>query len=269
MTKKKYKELYNGTLEQFIDEEKERLSPLGAKDISWIKEVLTFPEAPKEGQEELKKIFLTDADLQGKEIQFDEAAIKKNFDNKLSEKIEISKKFPREILDEIADLRMFCLGYVTEKVNTLLKKYLGCKQTMNENLMRMAIMQTQYAEKSLRKKIQFHEYMFKLVSNIMISEKNVHIHFWGMPTLIIQEAEIVEQEALINKQKNYFTNWEQRKEVASTILEAIEVFKNNDKYEVHCLMCNQSSDGKRLLWYFTGRGTDIDQNGKDFLSLNC
>lgn len=264
---KKYKELYNEELNQFIDKEKERLSPLGAKDIPWIKEVLTLSGAPKEGQEELKKIFLTDADLQGKEMQFDEAAIKKNFDNKLSEKMEISKKLPKEILDEIADLRMFYLGYVTPKVNNLLKEYLGPKQTMNESLMRIAILRTQYAEKFLRKKIQFHEYMFKVISDIVTSERDVYIHFLGMPTLIIREAEIVEQEALINKPKNYFANWEQRKEASSTVLEAIEVFKNNDKYEVHCLMCNQRSDGKRLLWYFTVRGINIDQDGENSLSF--
>lgn len=243
------------------------VSPLGAKDIPWIKEVLTLSGAPKEGQEELKKIFLTDADLQGKEMQFDEAAIKKNFDNKLSEKMEISKKLPKEILDEIADLRMFYLGYVTPKVNNLLKEYLGPKQTMNESLMRIAILRTQYAEKFLRKKIQFHEYMFKVISDIVTSERDVYIHFLGMPTLIIREAEIVEQEALINKPKNYFANWEQRKEASSTVLEAIEVFKNNDKYEVHCLMCNQRSDGKRLLWYFTVRGINIDQDGENSLSF--
>ncbi|MFQ9736631.1 MAG: hypothetical protein ACLR06_02265 [Christensenellaceae bacterium] len=113
----------------------------------------------------------------------------------------------------------------------------------------------------LRKNIRFGNYLLKIVSNIQKKGNRVYIEFVGLPTLVIKKAEIIEWESVCcTEQDGVYPA--KIKPIATTTAKAVEVARHEDKYELHFLMCNESSEGKLLVWNFTVSGSDIDSEGE-------
>ncbi len=195
---KTYQELYKKELESFMQKEKERLTPFDLTKLPWLDKALASMRVSKQNLKALKAVLEKESGyFQQRKIEFDEEAIKRKFDNTLNDKIETCKKFPGEILNEVADLRVFALGYVTEKVRRMTEIYLAEKDKQNLDLMRLSYKETNRAEMSLRKNIRFGNYLLKIVSDIHREGNAVYIEFVGLPTLVIIGAEIMEWETVV------------------------------------------------------------------------
>ena len=246
---KSYQQLYKKELDCFMKKEKERLTPPDWTTVPWLDKALVSMRISKRNIKALKEAVEKEGDFfHQKPVQFDEEAIKRKFDTDLSNKIETCKNFPAEILNEVKDLRIFALGYVTEKVKKMTDIYLEGMNKQNFDLMRLSYNQTNIAETSLRKNIRFGNYLLKIVSNIQKKGNRVYIEFVGLPTLVIKKAEIIEWESVCcTEQDGVYPA--KIKPIATTTAKAVEVARHEDKYELHFLMCNESSEGKLLYWH--------------------
>lgn len=259
---KSYQQLYKTELDGFMKKEKERLTPPDWTTAPWLDKALTSIGISKRNIKALKELLEKEGEFfRQRQVQFDEEAIKRKFDNQISNKIETCKKFPAEILNEVKDLRVFALGYVSEQVKKMAEVYLEEKDKQNLELMRASYNQTNIAETSLRKNIRFGNYLLKMLSNIQKKGNRVYIEFVGLPTLVIKKAEIIEWESICYKEQDGVYP-AKIKPIATTTAKAVEVARHEDRYELHFLMCNESSEGKLLVWNFTVSGSNIDSEGE-------
>lgn len=243
--------------------EKACLSPLDANDLPWVDRTLTRSGLAKESRQALKSLLWKEIEARNKEgFEIDEEAIRRKFDNYLDNKLKICEQLPQEILKEIADIRVFGLGYMTQKVKDVLSAHLEEKDKENLHLVELSYREVERAEAALKKGIRFINYVGQTLSGIVKAGIDVEIKFIGLPTLVVRNANVIEWEGIVHKPKNYLEIPAKRKPPAVTKAEGVEVAKNGALYELHILMCNESSEGKRLAWNFTVSGTDIDSEGE-------
>ena len=239
------------------------MSPLDANDLPWLDRTLSRSGLTKENRQALKSLLWKEIEARNKGgFEIDEEAIRRKFDNYLDNKLKICEQLPQEILKEIADIRVFCLGYMTQKVKNMLSAYLEEKDKENLRLVELSYREVGRAEAALQKEIRFINYVGQPLSGIVKAGNRVEIRFIGLPTLIVRSASVIEWEGIVHKPKNYLELPAKRKPPAMTKAEGVEVAKNGALYELHILMCNESSEGKRLAWNFTVSGTDIDSEGE-------
>ena len=79
--------------------------------------------------------------------------------------------------------------------------------------------------------------------------------------MVIKKAEIIEWESICYKEQDGVYP-AKLKPIATTTAKAVEVARHEDRYELHFLMCNESSEGKQLVWNFTVSGSNIDSEGE-------
>ena len=258
-----YRQFYQKELESFMIKEKACLSPLDANDLPWVDRTLTRSGLAKESRQALKSLLWKEIEAKNKEgFEIDEEAIRRKFDNYLDNKLKICEQLPQEILKEIADIRVFGLGYMTQKVKDVLSAHLEEKDKENLHLVELSYREVERAEAALKKGIRFINYVGQTLSGIVKAGIDVEIKFIGLPTLVVRNANVIEWEGIVHKPKNYLEIPAKRKPPAVTKAEGVEVAKNGALYELHILMCNESSEGKRLAWNFTVSGTDIDSEGE-------
>ena len=89
----------------------------------------------------------------GKFIEFDKELFDKNFKDMQENRISVCSRLPETILEKIADIRVFALGYATPEVKKLLRTY--CKELSDElaEVKKIAYRQTVFAEMKLHKVI--------------------------------------------------------------------------------------------------------------------
>ena len=257
-----YQEFYKKALDKFMNAEKKRLSPLDANDLPWLDKTLARSGLPEAMQKNLKVMFWKEIEKSQKGFEIDEEALRRKFGNHFNNKRKLCAQLPKEILEEVADIRVFCLGYMTQKVKDILSAYLEEKEKENLHLLELSYNQTQKAEAELKNGIRFLNYTTKTLLSIEKNKNNVRINFVGLPTLVVKDARIIEWEGMVHKPQKYFEGWAKRKPPATTVAEGVEVYKTECGYELHFLMCNESNEGKRLAWNFTVSGSDIDSEGE-------
>lgn len=126
-----YQAVYNKRLKKFHDSERAREEFRDPQEDlkrydAWINEP-NISEEEKKKRIEHKKItlYLQKERFDTGYYRYDEAFTKKMFDVDLKWRLELISHLPDYILSEVADVRIFALGYVSKKVKTLLKAY--CK----------------------------------------------------------------------------------------------------------------------------------------------
>ena len=75
-------------------------------------------------------------------IKFDKELAKKRFETEYNKKMMIARQLPEDIVQEISDLRVFCLGYVTPTVRDKVCRYCEHKSTEVRNQVKVALKQT-------------------------------------------------------------------------------------------------------------------------------
>ena len=129
-----YKELYNSKLNSFLEEEKEvsemDYEPETWEDIQIMDDegnIISAREVMSEEEFEAlrKQLLEEEQNQQDVEIEpYDEEASTNDFLEMHQDEIEeLKENLPKEILDEVADIRVLALGVATEKVKDLVDKY--------------------------------------------------------------------------------------------------------------------------------------------------
>ncbi len=159
------------------------------------------------------------------------------------------------ILDEVADIRILALGYVSKNVYNKIKKY--CNE--NERFVRKNMKEYgDYLEKEFKENkpnflddFNFHDRNIKLsmlLDNDLILYLNGEDGNFKINKIIFKDVKIIKQDSeLINSQWLY-----------------AEVYKNAQNYEIHVLI----SDAESKLGYLTFKCSNVQYECKDRLLFN-
>ena len=229
---------------------------------AWINEP-NISQEEKEKRMEYKKItlFLERERFEtGKYHQYDEAFTRKMFDVDLKWRLELILHLPDYILSEVADVRIFALGYASKRVKALLRDY--CKHLRREykKVLGKAQIETNKAEGKLPKRIMANEYDELMLQRIYRKGGNVFLMF-DSGTLKVVNGEIIEREETRiyhYKRKEPYSGW-------SMVLYA-EVSYENGLFGIHLMIDNKDKKGKSKYWYLTVQGTSIIECKGSYLS---
>ncbi len=214
-------------------------------------------EAEQQEREGFRKMFLH---LNRKRLEggvyfpFDEAAARRKFHTEFEYYVQLYQHLPQYILTEIADIRMFALGYVAPNVMKLLKGY--CKHLRNtSHLIRKKVQQATYrAQHYLTQTFFLEEYNEVLLTGIEKTTDGIRLCFEENETLLIKNGAIVEcgnASPIPYQPDDPESGWS--KVVAS------ELYYENNLFELHFLISDENERNEKQVWNLTLLGSDIFQ----------
>ena len=190
-------------------------------------------------------------------IKFDKELAKKRFETEYNKKMMIARQLPEDIVQEISDLRVFCLGYVTPTVRDKVCRYCEHKSTEVRNQVKVALKQTKEVKATLKTWLNFY-YWDRILLAIREEEKHIYLdidnekYFEKNTVLVISDGKILEQEEQVYPyKKNVYAS------PYTGIIET-ELHRAGDQYEVHFLLQNVDRTGKEKIWYLTIAGTNVE-----------
>ena len=173
----------------------------------------------------------------------------------------IAEELPQEILNEISDLRVFCLGYVTPTVRDKVCRYCQQKSREVRSQFKVALKQTKEVRETLKTWSNFC-YWNRIILAIREEKKCIYldmdneIYFEENTTLVISNGKILEQEEQVYPyKKNVYAS------PYTGIIET-ELHRAGELYEVHFLLQNVDSTGNEKIWYLTIAGTNVEVETK-------
>ena len=89
-------------------------------------------------------------------IKFDKELAKKRFETEYNKRMMIVQQLPEDILQEILDRRIFCLGYVTPTVRDKVCRYCQQKSRELRNQVKVALKQTKEVKATLKTWLNFY-----------------------------------------------------------------------------------------------------------------
>lgn len=173
--------------------------------------------------------------------QFDREKVSEQFHDFINHKEYIEKALPTEILKEIADIRVFMLGKASLQVIKAVTQF--CEENSKSMQRTLEEYRNYYKEssKSFDKKvvdnINFHDCY---ITNINQTEKALTIlfdnsgGFTDIDEVIFENYKVIKQDGLLQN-----TWWLYD-----------EIYKVNDKYELHVLLQNKNMDLLEFIIYF-------------------
>ena len=262
-----YQAVYNKRLKKFHDSERTREEFRDTQEDlkrydAWINEPNISEEEEKKRIEHKKiTLYLQKERFDAsKYYQYDETFTKKMFDSDLKWRMELIAHLPDFILKEVADLRVFVLGYASKRVKTLLKEYCKLLRREYKKVLNKARIETDKAESKLPKRIMANEYSELMLQRIYQKDGNVFLVF-DSGTLKVVNGEIIEQEEkrlYHYKEKDPYSGW-------SMVLYA-EVGYENGLFVLHLMIDNKDKIGQSKYWYLTLQGTSIIECRGSYLS---
>ena len=254
-----YNSLYQKRLKRFIELEKANPAYLNPDEETHRIEEYANEENIDDDERERRK-YLRDYILSenekfkkaGAPFVFEEKAVTDRLNEYIRQKIELFQHLPQYILDKIADIRVFALGYASAEVKRLLRPY--CTETKHKcrALEKQAERETDKAEKYLSEKLGISGYRELLLSDIAIQKGDIYLTFDFGNKLHIKNGEFLErEETKIYPLNAYVPN------SGCTIVQGAELYHIGNKYEIDFLIENRDEMDTGKLWYLTIQGTDI------------
>ena len=194
-------------------------------------------------------------------IKFDKELAKKRFETEYNKRMMIVRQLPEDIVQEISDLRVFCLGYVTPTVRDKVCHYCQQKSREVRNQFKVALRQTKEVQKTLKTWSNFY-YWDRILLAIREEGKDIYLdidnekYFEKNTMLVISDGKILEQEEQVypDKKNVYASPY-------TGIIET-ELHRAGELYEVHFLLRNVDGTGKEKIWYLTIAGTNVEVETK-------
>lgn len=192
----------------------------------------------------------------GKFIEFDKELFDKNFKEMQENRISVCSRLPETILEKIADIRVFALGYATPEVKKLLRTY--CKELSEEleEVKKIAYRQTVFAEMKLHKVIDVDELNENCDSDLLsLENKNGDIYI-GIDDFyfIVKNGEVIEG---ADRKIYTFDEFDPTKPWSRIL--AAELHYDGTKFELDFLVCDSKDNLENGLWYLTVRGSSIEK----------
>lgn len=191
--------------------------------------------------------------LSRKPIQFEEVTAEKWFDEQINRRIELCRTLPKEILNEIENIRLFSLGATTKEIREKVKAY--CREQRREAVKteKLAQRKTEQVEGILKLPIEFALYKERPILKMDQKGSDLYIELDDLPKLIIRNITFIERE------KEYYYKWNENEYACpwTYVLES-ELHFIKGRYEVHFLLETRHKSGKTENWYYTVSGTNIE-----------
>lgn len=255
-----YNSLYKKNLKRFIDLEKADSAYLDPDEETRRIEKYANEKNIDDKERERRKYFRDYIIVENEEFKkagapfkFDEKAIKERFDKyMMPQRIELFQHLPQYILDKIADIGVFAFGYASAEVKQLLRPYCAELKRKCHALEKQAERETDKAKKYLSEKLRISGYRELLLSDISIQNGDIYLTFDDGDKLLIKGGKIIEkEETKIYPLNTYVPN------SGYTIIQAAELYRIGEKFEIHFLIENRDEMDKGKVWYLTIQGTDI------------
>ena len=183
---------------------------------------------------------------------FDEEVYKQMFAVQHIDEIEMYKKLPQEILEKIADIRVFALGYVSAEVKRLLRPYCNQLRHSLRIAKEKAYAQTAKAKSHLTIPINLSTYDFSFND---LEEKNGSVYIrdtYDNNGIMIKNAEIIEGKNISWHSFDYNAPnslW--------NFIIACELYYVQNMFVMYLLISECDERDHEELRYVTIRGTDI------------
>ncbi len=186
---------------------------------------------------------------------------KERVEAQFNKRMKFCQSLPKDILDEIEDLRIFCVGYTTKKVKEKLSLYVNQRWEEVDKWKKIA--ETQRAKAVATLAMPFHLMGEDrcMVIGLKKVKNNIYIDF-RRSTLIIEDAVILQRSGKIIR-KISGNDLE-----LCTAIEEWEMHKVEDGYEIHFLMCNHEKRWSKY-WCLTIRGKNIRLKRYESPKKNC
>lgn len=184
--------------------------------------------------------------------EFNEEICKQQFEEQINARIENYKRLPREILEKIADIRVFSLGYASAEVKRLLRGYCAELRREVRTIKEKAYKETDEAERLLSKKIGLNELEDFLIMSLEEKNGDLYLKNEYDSYLLIKDGKIIE-----GKDKTIYPYDEEKPNYPWSRVLATELHRVDGKFELHFLVENSNEIDKVDLWYLTLQGSDI------------
>ena len=182
---------------------------------------------------------------------FEKNIVENIFKNRLNEIIKLTKLLPAEILNEIADVRVFALGFVSKKVKDKLLEYK--KENLQQHLQTIEKVEKENLNnaKNLPKDIDILEFNEILIRSFS-KHRNDYVLTLDGQKIKLYSAEITEKEF-----KNVRTINLNIPHSGYCIIVYTELYYENGFYELHLLLDNRDEYETQNLCYLTVKCKDI------------
>ena len=260
-SEKIYRELYKRHCDLYIlNESKADIYKNPLDELKKIDNYINDPdvsEPDKLKRKEFKQGFLF---INKKRIEsgifytFDQQLCERQFAEEMKQNEELYKNLPKEILNKIADIRVFALGYTTEEVKKLLKPYCAKLQRLCRETKNKAFANTDKAEASLSEKLNLNKYYETFLMDISEKNGDIYLNFDYGDILLIKKGKIIEGAG----HKLYPFDIDAPNSGWSIII-AAELHRVNEYFELHFMVSNNNEFNQNDLWYLTLRGNNITQ----------
>jgi len=185
--------------------------------------------------------------------EFDKQLCERRFAENQSRLIEIYLHLPTEILNEIADIRLFALGYASERVTRSWQIYCTKLRRKLNRIKSRAYNETNVNYKYLSGSIILNEcFEGWRVTQLKGDGDNIIIDGELNRRLIIKNAKVIEGE------DGYIYPYnEENPTIAASYICYVELHRITDKFELCFLMSNSNENEREELWYLSIECDDV------------
>ena len=183
---------------------------------------------------------------------FDEQTVKRQFAERQNIEIETYRHLPKEILDKIADIRVFALGYASAEVINLLRPYCEKLRKAVKQIIDTAYAETNKSEKLLNAKLNFNDYETVPVLSLKEIGGDIYLESEDNEYLVFKGGKILEgQGHRIYPYNSHIPNsgW--------SVINTAELHSTENEFEANFLISNLNEIGQEELWYLSISATDI------------
>ncbi len=183
---------------------------------------------------------------------FDEQTVKRQFAERQNDRIETYRQLPKEILDKIADIRVFALGYASAEVIALLRPYCEKLRKTVKQIIDTAYAETNKSETLLNAKLNFNGYETVPVLSLKEIGGDIYLESEDNEYLVFKNGKILEgQGHRIYRYNSRIPN------SAWSVINTAELHRNENEFEANFLISNLNEIGQEELWYLSISATDI------------
>ncbi len=182
---------------------------------------------------------------------FDKIFVKKMFKMRIKSMVKLVSYLPKNILNEVADIRVLALGYSSEKVKKMLDEY--CQQLRKEcdYILLKARKKTDVAESMLPKRIHVNDFGELLLYRLYRKNKDIFLECEG-GGLKFENGEISKQE-----QKRIYRYNDEETNSKWSMVQYAELTYDKGIFTLYFLINNMDWKGKSKYWELVISGTSI------------
>ena len=190
-------------------------------------------------------------ELNGVGGYFDKVFVKKMFKVRIKSMVKLVSYLPKNILNEVADIRVLAIGYASQKVKKMLDEY--CRQICKECdcILQKARRKTDMAESVLSKRISVNDFGELLLYRLYRKNKDIFLEFEG-GRLKFENGEILKQE-----RKRIYRYSDEEAYSRWSMVQYAELTYDKGIFTLYFLINNMNRKGKPKYWELVISGTSI------------